>query len=87
MNGKREVAKFFAGATAWEAVGHLMLAFSGLLPLTVWGVTVTATFNTIWILVVAAASILLAWYAWGRSEGREPGARIGSSRQTHGVNV
>lgn len=77
MNGKREVARFFVGATAWEAVGHFMLAFSGLLPLKVWGITVTPTFNTIWILVVAAFSSLLAWYAWGKGERREPRRHVG----------
>lgn len=79
MNSKKEVAKFFAGAAAWEAVGHALLAFSGMLPLTVWGITWTQPVNTLWILVVAAVSILLGWYAWGTSEGREPVARTGGA--------
>lgn len=64
MNRTQEMAKFAAGAAAWEALGHTMLAFSGLLPLSVWGITVTHTFNTIWIMVVAGLSMALAWYAW-----------------------
>ena len=87
MNHRKEVAKFFAGAAAWEAVAHVIVAFSGLLPLTIWGITLTHTFNTIWIVVVAAISILLAWYAWGRSEGGEPEVRAGENRQAQEVNV
>ena len=64
MNHRKEVAKFFAGAAAWEAVAHV-----------------------IWIVVVAAISILLAWYAWGRSEGGEPEVRAGENRQAQEVNV
>ncbi len=58
MNRKREVAKFAAGAAFWEAAGHLMLAFSGLLPLTVWGITVSPTLNAVWIAI-------MLWYQPG----------------------
>jgi hypothetical protein len=29
----KEIAKFLSGLTAWEAIVHLSLAFSGLLPI------------------------------------------------------
>lgn len=64
---KKEVAKFFSGLTAWEAVVHLSLAFSGLLPMTWFGfITLTPTLNTIQIFVPAIISVLLAYYAWGK---------------------
>ena len=79
MNTKKEIAKFAAGAAAWEALGHLLLAFTGLLPLTVWGITLTPTFNSVWVVIVAAVSILLAWYAWGTGEAGEPTTSMGGS--------
>ncbi len=79
MNTKKEVAKFAAGAAAWEAFGHLLLAFTGLLPLTVWGITLTATFNAVWVAVIAGVSILLAWYAWSTRDANEPTGRIGGA--------
>lgn len=79
MNTKKEVAKFAAGAAAWEALGHLLLAFRGLLPLTVWGVTLTATFNAVWVVIIGAAAVILAWYAWGTGEAGEPTTRMGGA--------
>lgn len=64
MKTKREIAKFAAGAACWEAIGHSMLAFSGLLPLTVWGVTVTPSINMVWILLMFLLSALLARFGW-----------------------
>ena len=62
---KKEIAKFVAGAAAWDAFGHAVIAFTGLLPLKVGGFTVTPTFNAAWAIAVAVAACLLAWYAWG----------------------
>lgn len=88
MIAKREIAKFASGAACWEAIGHLMLATSDLLPLTVWGVTVTATMNVFWIVLMFVLSALLAHFGWGtvgakdhtrptsRVEPRSPSARI-----------
>lgn len=87
MNYKKEVAKFAAGAAAWEAVAHAVLAFSGLLPLTLWDVTWTQTFNTIWIVVIAAFSIVLFWYAWASNERRQPRGLFGPDRQIQGANL
>lgn len=61
----KEVAKFLAGLTAWEAVVHFAFGFSGLLPITWFGYTLTPTVNTIQIILPAIISILLAYYAWG----------------------
>ena len=42
---RKEIAKFFAGASAWDALGHLLIHFSGTLPLTFFGITLTTTLN------------------------------------------
>lgn len=64
----KEIAKFLCGATSWEAAVHVMLAFSGLLPLTVPGfVTLTPTLNIAAIILWAVVALLLGYYAWGRT--------------------
>lgn len=65
MNFK-EIAKFFAGLTAWEAVFHASLGLSGNLPITFWGITITPILNIVQIIIPASVSILLAYYAWGK---------------------
>jgi len=77
MNTK-EIAKFFSGVTAWEALGHTLLAFSNDFPMTVMGITVTSNLNALAILVAAPLSIILAWYAWGTGKIPKPMAPIGS---------
>jgi hypothetical protein len=63
----KEMAKFLSGVAAWEAIVHLALAFSGLLPISWFGIiTLTQTTNAIPIVVSASVSILLAYYAWGK---------------------
>lgn len=60
----KEVAKFFSGLTAWEAIVHASLGLSGLLPITLFGITITPTINTIQIIIPATASVVLGYYAW-----------------------
>lgn len=60
----KEMAKFFAGLTAWEAIVHASLAACDMLPLTWCHFTLTSTLNTIQIIVPGTISILLIWYAW-----------------------
>ncbi|HAU99092.1 MAG: hypothetical protein UX85_C0009G0018 [Candidatus Beckwithbacteria bacterium GW2011_GWB1_47_15] len=62
----KEIAKFFSGLTAWEAVVHLALGLSGVLPLTLFGFTLTPTINTVQIIIPATVSILLGYYAWSK---------------------
>ncbi len=62
----KEIAKFFAGLTAWEAIIHASLGLSGNIPITFWGIIITPTLNTIQSIVPAIVSILLAYYAWGK---------------------
>jgi hypothetical protein len=49
---------FLAGAAAFHAISHIVLAFSGLLPLTVWGITLTQNLNY----VAIGGSILLCLF-------------------------
>lgn len=66
----REVAKFFAGVTAWEAVVHTSFAASGVLPLRLGRVTVTPRVNAVQIVLPAVASVALAYVGWGRQRRR-----------------
>lgn len=61
---KKELAKFFAGLTAWEAIVHLTLFMCDMLPITWCNFTLTSTLNTVQIIVPAIISLLLTWYAW-----------------------
>jgi len=54
---------FLAGALAFHTIGHIFLAFSNLLPLTVWGITVTQNLNYIIILGSAALCALFLYLA------------------------
>jgi hypothetical protein len=63
MNWK-EIAKFVSGLTAWEAVVHASLGLSGVLPITMFGITLTRTINTIQIIIPAILSVVVAYYAW-----------------------
>ena len=60
----KEVAKFGSGVTAWETIVHASLGVSGALPITLFGITITPTINTVQIMVPAISSIVLAYYAW-----------------------
>lgn len=60
----KEVAKFFAGVTAWEALVHFSFMSCDMLPLSFCNITITSTVNTIQIIVPALISVTLAGYAW-----------------------
>lgn len=64
MANFKELAKFFSGLTAWEAVVHASLWLGGALPVTILGFTITPALNTIQIIVPAAVSIALGYYGW-----------------------
>ena len=62
---QREAAKFFAGAFAYDAVMHLMLALSDVLPLTFLRViTLTRGLNVAAMIAAAAIALSLAYYGW-----------------------
>lgn len=63
---KKEIAKFIAGLSAWEAVIHTGLAQSGMIPIVMFGFTITQTVNTVLIIFPALLSISLIYYAWFR---------------------
>lgn len=65
MSRQREVAKFFAGAFTYDAVMHLMLALSDVLPLTFLHViTLTPGLNAAALIAAAAIALALAYYGW-----------------------
>lgn len=61
---RKEIAKFFAGVMAWEAIGHIVFGLSGILPITLLGITITPKLNTIQIIIPALLSVLLAYFGW-----------------------
>ncbi|MBI2805519.1 MAG: hypothetical protein HYX68_11130 [Planctomycetes bacterium] len=74
----KEIAKFFSGVAAWEAIGHTALAFSNELPLTLLGITITPNLNALAVFVAAPLSIFLAWYAWGTGKLPKPMSPLGN---------
>ena len=64
MNSKKEIAKYFAGLTAWESIVHLSFAINGEFPITLLGIHISKTLNTVQIIVPAIISILLTYYGW-----------------------
>ena len=62
----KEIAKFAAGLTAWESIVHFSLATSGNIPIRLWGIRITEPVNVIQIIVPAACSVFLIYYAWFR---------------------
>lgn len=64
MNTKKEIAKFFAGLTAWESIVHLSFAVNGEFPVSLLGIQISETLNTVQIILPAAISILLIYYGW-----------------------
>ena len=60
----KELAKFAAGVTAWETIVHSSFALSGSLPITIFGITITETINTIQIIVPAIFTFGLIYYGW-----------------------
>ena len=63
----REVAKFFAGVTAWEALTHAAFAASGVLPFKLCGVTLTPKLNMAQIVIPAMTSAALIYIGWIRT--------------------
>ena len=61
---KKEIAKFVAGLSAWEAVIHIGIGSGGLTPIVLFGFTISSTINTALIILSASLSIFLIYYAW-----------------------
>ncbi len=60
----KELAKFFAGLTAWEAIVHASFGLSGVLPITLFGITITPVLNTVQTIIPALLSAFLIYYGW-----------------------
>lgn len=61
---KKELAKFLSGVSAWETAAHTALGMNGLIPITLFGFTITPTINTMLIIFPAIITIFLVYYAW-----------------------
>ena len=60
----KELAKFFAGVTAWEAVVHASLAMSGVLPIKLCGVALTPRLNAVQVALPSLACAGLVYLGW-----------------------
>lgn len=60
----KELAKFAAGVTAWEAIVHASFAASGVLPIKLCGVTLTPRLNAIQIALPALTCAALVYVCW-----------------------
>ncbi len=60
---KREVVIFFAGVEAFHTLSHLSLSTSGQLPMRVFGFALTVGRNAWAIVVNAAITAALLWWA------------------------
>ena len=69
---KKELAKFFAGVAADQTVVHFALGVSGVLPLKLFGISLTQRLNTFGTVFWPIVLILLVYYAWIRKEGPNP---------------
>lgn len=63
MFSTREWIIFFAGAEVLHTISHIVLSFSGTLPLTFWGFEFTSQWNMIAIVINALIAVLLLWWA------------------------
>ncbi len=64
MCKSKEISKFLAGFLFEGLFGHIWLAYSGLLPMDFWGITVTPSLNTFGIVFHSVGTILLVYYGW-----------------------
>jgi hypothetical protein len=54
---------FLAGGAAFHAISHIVLAFTDVLPITVWGIALTENLNYLIIAGSVALSALLLYLA------------------------
>ncbi|HED37042.1 MAG TPA: hypothetical protein ENI76_02175 [Ignavibacteria bacterium] len=61
---KKDIAKFLAGAFAWETMVHVTIEANNLAPITIFGFTITPQLNTPLIIFPAITTAILVYYAW-----------------------
>ena len=63
MCTKKHVLIFLAGAEAFHSLAHLLLAFANVLPLRIFGITLTPQLNIAAITLNAIIAVGLLWWA------------------------
>lgn len=67
MKKSKEIAKFFSGFFATDAIGHLWFYKSGLLPLKFYpDIILDTKLNTFSIIFSSCMALILFYYAWVR---------------------
>ena len=64
MNNKKDIAKFLSGFATHEVLSHAFLSKSGLLPLHIFGITITQDYNLVVIVMWTIVTFALIYYAW-----------------------
>jgi len=64
MKLRKELAKFLSGFACHEVLSHALLSGSGLLPLSIFGINVTAEYNAGIIIMWVVIAFALIYYAW-----------------------
>ncbi|MFZ5953851.1 MAG: hypothetical protein ACOYT8_01985 [Candidatus Dependentiae bacterium] len=66
MWSKRDTLIFLAGAFAFHTLSHFLLNFSGMLPFTIFGITLTSQLN--WFAIIASGLITVWLLGWAAKE-------------------
>jgi hypothetical protein len=68
MWSTREIIIFLAGASAFHTLSHIILPFTKILPITVWGITVTPNLN--YFVIGLNVLITLGLIIWANRTGK-----------------
>lgn len=60
---KKDIIIFLAGAEAFHTLSHIVINFSGLLPITLFSITWTQSLNMLGIVINALITVGLLWWA------------------------
>jgi len=60
---KRDVVVFLAGAEAFHTLSHMVIQFTSMLPVTVWGIHWTPQLNLFGIVINGVITLGLLWWA------------------------
>jgi hypothetical protein len=63
MYSLREIIIFFAGVQAFHTFTHLAFMFSGILPITIWGIHFTPLLNIAALIINGLSTVALMWWA------------------------
>lgn len=63
MCSKRDAIIFLAGAQTFHTLSHIFLMYSNALPITAFGITITAEMNNVITIANVVVTVALIWWA------------------------